>query len=57
VINDHNYVDGVEVSFASEAPGEIGFRICGGVEFRTDGAKEAEISVSDFRGDIKDVGD
>lgn len=53
----HNDIDGVEVFFAAETPGEVGFWVDGGVEFRTVRAKESEIAFGVFMRYVEDVGD
>ncbi len=52
----HNNVDGVEVFFATETPGEIGFGVGSGVKIRTERAEETEIAFGDFVGDCEEVG-
>lgn len=51
-----NDADGVEVFFAAEAPGEIGFWVGSGVKIRTERAEETEIAFRGFVGDCEDVG-
>lgn len=54
---EHNDIDSVEVFFAAETAGEVGFWVDGGVEFRAERAEEAEKSFGVFMGYVKDVGD
>lgn len=53
---DHDDVDGVEVFFATETPGEVGFWVGSGVKIRAERAEEPEIAFGGFVGDCKDVG-
>ena len=53
----HNDIDGVEVFFAAETSGEVGFWIGGGVKFRAERAEESEIAFRVFMWYVEDVGD
>jgi len=53
----HHEVDGVEVPSASEASGQVGLRIGGGVEVRAQGTQEAESSLDGLRGPFEDFSD
>jgi hypothetical protein len=44
----HDQVDGVEIFFTPEAPGQIGVRIDRCLKFIADGAQETEKTVPDF---------
>jgi len=49
-IHLHDQLDGVEVSLAAKAPGEIRRRIGSGVELRTDRTREAKKALAILRG-------
>jgi hypothetical protein len=54
VVMSNDEVDGVEVFAATEASGEVGQGVNGGVELGADRAKEAEVSLWVFCRDEKD---
>jgi len=44
-IDGHNDIDGIEVFLATEAAGQIGLGVGGGVELRAQGTEKTEVSV------------
>ena len=52
---DHDEVDGVEVLMTTEAPGEIGVGIGGGVELLAERAKESEEALGDLGWEMEEV--
>ena len=53
----HDHVDGVEVSFAAEATGEVGVGFDGGVEVVAQRTHETEAAVMCFVDDFESIGD
>ena len=53
----HDEVNGVEILLTTEAPGEIGPGVDGGVELVAEGAEEAKEALGDLVWDSEDVGD
>ena len=53
----HDQVDGVEVTLAAEAEGEVGVGVDGGVEVMAQRAEEAEASIMGFVEQFEDLGD
>jgi hypothetical protein len=55
--DSHDHVDWIEVFLTTEAPGQIGFGVGGGVELGAGGTQKAEVSVRDLAGDAKKIRD
>ena len=53
----HNHVDGVEVSFAAKASGEVGVGVDGGIEVTAERAHKTEAAVMGFVDDFQNIGD
>lgn len=53
----HDHVDGVEVLLATEAPGQVGLGIGGGVELGAHGTEKAEVALRDLAGETEKIGD
>jgi len=53
----HDDVDGVEVPLTSEAAGQVGFGVGGGVEIGTGGVQESEGSLDGLGGEVEDLFD
>lgn len=51
----HDHVDGVEVFSAKKASGQVGFRICGGLEFTANGTKKSELTFTHLARNFKKV--
>jgi hypothetical protein len=53
----HDQINGVEIFFTPEAPGQIGVRINRCLKFVADGAQKTKKTVPDFRGDLQLIPD
>jgi hypothetical protein len=54
-LDGHDHVDGVEIFLTTEAPGQVGFWVGGGVEFRAQRTQKTEIALRDLAGDTKKI--
>jgi hypothetical protein len=56
VVDNHHHVNGVEVFLTSEAAGEVGLLVRGGMKFRAQRAEKAQIVLRVFERELEDGG-
>ena len=56
VLDNHNHINGVEVFLTSEAAGEVGLLVRGGMKFAAKGAEKAQMAFRVFEREFEDGG-
>lgn len=56
IVDNHRHVNGVEVLLTSEAAGEVGLLVSGGMKFAAQRAEKAQIVLRVFERELEDGG-